>query len=130
VLVFPLVALALWMTVEPLGASQLRRVFVLGGAIGSAMLVHPLIGLYAAGFLGIGAVLRPSWHAGHVWPALAVGATLALPQVAATAGLAMAPWLVVLPIPLAVGVGFVAVRISNLAPASRSGSRRRWSGLW
>jgi hypothetical protein len=116
VLVFPLVALALWLAIEPLGTSQLRRVLVLGSAIGSAMLVHPLIGLYAAGFLAVGAVLRPSWHAGHVWPALAVGATLAIPQVAATAGLAIPAWTVILPIPLAVGVGFVAVKISQRAP--------------
>jgi hypothetical protein len=116
VLVFPIVALALWLTIEPFGTSQLRRVLVLGGAIGAAMLVHPLIGIYAAGFLAVGAVLRPPWHAGHVWPALAVGATLALPQAAATAGLAIPAWLAILPIPLAVGVGFVAVEISRRLP--------------
>ena len=116
VLVIPLVALAMWLAIEPLGRDRLRRVVVLALTVAAAVLVHPLLGIYGAAFLAMGAALRPSAHAGHVWPALAVAAILVAPQLALGASLTLPPWSVLLPIPLALAVAYGASALSPRLP--------------
>jgi hypothetical protein len=67
------------------GRARVRDSFLLGGALGAAVLVHPVVGALAVATVGLTVLMRPEVAALGV-PAIGVAAGLALPQAAAMIG--------------------------------------------
>ena len=91
-------------TVESIESGRL-----IGLGLGAALLVHPLMGLFAAAVIGLVSVVDARRAADVGVHALAIGGALALPQLATTLGLSVPSWAGLLAVPAAVGAD-VAIR--------------------
>jgi hypothetical protein len=110
VLVLPLAAWCLAELAEAFAgrrAVSLRGSLLSGAAIAAAILVHPVIGALTAMTVVILTLAGPRPAQDHGAPALATGAVLALPQLAAMLELPVATWLALAVVPLAVGAGWL-----------------------
>jgi hypothetical protein len=123
VLAFPLVALALWLLLDPLGRGVRRRAAVIAAALTAAMLIHPLIGLFGVATIGLAALARPAEHAGHGIPAALAAPVLAAAQLAVMFGLDAPAWVALLALPLGAIIFWllsaVPWRLVSLAAALR-----------
>ncbi|MEO8229828.1 MAG: hypothetical protein ABI628_08715 [Chloroflexota bacterium] len=120
VLVLPLVAWSLATlaerlrgdpgTLPPRGGDGL----LLGAGLGTATLVHPVVGALAIGTVAAVVLARPGRAATIGIPGLAAGGVLALPQLATMVGLGFPAVLGLVAFPLAVGVGLLLERAGGL----------------
>jgi hypothetical protein len=133
VVVVPLVCLGLAVGAEALARSRdgedgvpedpwrIGHGPVIGLALGSATLVHPVIGFLAVATVGITGLLRPRELA---VPALVAGVTsglIALPQLATMVGLALPTITLGIGLPIAIGAGIVAGRLAERSSTVRAG---------
>jgi hypothetical protein len=91
----------------PEARSQLARLDLgLAFTIGSAFLLHPLIGLVAFTAAAGALVLYPARLARKLIPALGAGAVLAIPQALTVAGIGAPAWVGLVCVGIGMGVGF------------------------
>lgn len=107
----------------PVGPPPVRAAILLGGALGAAILVHPVVGALTAATVGLVSLMRPAF----AWigvPAVAVGGVIAMPQAATMIGLDLPSWVAIAVVPSALvagrllasdTVGFVAVLLGRAA---------------
>jgi hypothetical protein len=116
VIVLPLVAWSLAVLAERLAADpgkEIRRAtrarlpdgVLVGLGLGSAILLHPVIGFLGATTVGIVVLVAPARAASIGIPALGTGVVMALPQAATMLGVPLPPIALVVAIGLAVAVG-------------------------
>ena len=108
VLVWPIIAFAVWLLVEPLGMTRLRRAVLLTAALTAATYVHPLQGFMCAVGVGLALLLIPRLRRDVSLFPPAVAVILAAPQWATMAGLALPTWSLLLTLPLAAVIWFAA----------------------
>jgi hypothetical protein len=117
VVVVPLVCLGLAVAAELLRDGRdpdpwrIGRGAVIGLALGSAILVHPVIGFFAVATVGIVALLRPRDAAPDAVVALLTAGLIALPQLATMLGLALPAIVLGIGLPVAIALGIAAGRI-------------------
>jgi hypothetical protein len=116
VVVVPLVCLGLALAAELFGARRaadgwrIRRGAVIGLALGSAILVHPVIGFFAVASVVIAALARPNEAAPDASVAGLTAGLIALPQLATMIGLQLPTIVVGIGLPVAIGIGILAGR--------------------
>jgi hypothetical protein len=126
VVVVPLVCLGLAVAAELLNRDRspdpwrIGRGAVIGLALGSAILVHPVIGSFAAATVAIVALLRASQAAPDAAVAGLTAGLIALPQLGTMLGLPLPTIVLGLALPLAIGVGAVAGRLVETSDRLRS----------
>ena len=133
VVVVPLVCLGLAVAAEALARSpdgaeethedpwRMGRGAVIGLALGSATLVHPVIGFFAVVTVGIAGLLRPRELA---VPATVAGVTaglIAFPQLATMVGVALPTIALGVGLPAAIGAGIAAGSLVERSPKLRAG---------
>ena len=84
---------------------RLERGVVIGLALGSATLVHPVIGFFAIVTVGVVALLRPSRLAPDIVVAGVTAGLIALPQLATMAGLSLPTLALGIGLPIAIAIG-------------------------
>jgi hypothetical protein len=128
VVVVPLVCLGLAVAAE-LARDQaeaedpwrIGRGAVIGLALGSAILVHPVIGFFAVATLGIVALLRPRDAAPDAAVAGLTAGLIAVPQLTTMIGLALPTMVLGVWLPIAIAVGVVAGRLVQASDELRAG---------
>ena len=117
VVVVPLVCAGLAVAAELIASGERRdrwrigRGAVIGLALGSASLVHPVIGFLAIVTVGIVGLLRPREAAPDVFVAGLTAGLVALPQVATMVGLSLPALALGLGLPIAIVAGIVVGRL-------------------
>ena len=84
---------------------------MIGLALGSAILVHPVIGFFAVATVGIVALLRPRDAAPDAAVAALTAGLIALPQLTTMLGLALPTIVLGIGLPVAIAVGIAAGRL-------------------
>ncbi len=84
---------------------RIGRGAVIGLALGSATLVHPVIGFFAVATVGIVGLVRPRELAAEAAVAALTAGLIALPQLATMVGLAMPTIVLGIGLPLAIALG-------------------------
>jgi hypothetical protein len=127
VVVVPLVCLGLAVAAELLRDERtedpwrIGRGAVIGLALGSAILVHPVIGFFAVATIGIVALLRPRDAAPDAAVAGLTAGLIAIPQLTTMIGLPLPTIALGIWLPLAVAMGIVAGRMVGAADRLRAG---------
>jgi hypothetical protein len=141
VVVVPLVCLGLAIAAEALGRRRDRaadadsstgaappadpwrigRGAVIGLALGSATLVHPVIGFFAIATLGIVGLLRPRELAPDVAVATLTAGLIALPQLATMLGITLPTVVLGIGLPVAIAAGIGAGRLVERREGLRQG---------
>ena len=101
---------------------RIGRGAVIGLALGSATLVHPVIGFFAIVTVGIVALLRPRELAPHAFVATLTAGLIALPQLATMIGITLPTLALGIGLPVAVAIGIAVGRVVG-------GSERAQAGL-
>jgi hypothetical protein len=116
VVVVPLVCLGLAVAAElfrerrPADAWRIGRGAVIGLALGSAILVHPVIGFFAVAAVAIAALARPDDAAPDAAVAGLTAGLIALPQLATMIGLSLPTIVLGIGLPVAIALGILAGR--------------------
>lgn len=134
VVVVPLVCLGLAVAAELLRTAEagdpgdrarepwrIGRGAVIGFALGSAILVHPVIGFFAVATVGIMALLRPRDAAPDAAVAGLAAGLIALPQLTTMIGLPLPTITLGIWLPVAIAVGIVAGRLVGISDRLRTG---------
>lgn len=106
VLVWPIVAFAVWLLIEPLGMTRPRRAALLVATLTAAIYIHPLQGFIAVVGIGFAVLLVPRLRRDFGLLPIAVPLLLAAPQWATMAGLSLPTWALVLLVPVAVAIWY------------------------
>jgi hypothetical protein len=147
VVVVPLVCLGLAVAAEMLhdGAAaadegsqgdpwRIGRGAVIGMALGSATLVHPVIGFFGIVTVVIAALVRPKDLAATASVAGLMAGLIALPQLATMVGATLPTLALGIGLPVAIAIGIAAGRLATARAGLRNGIRRlveigRWAVL-
>ena len=127
VVVVPLVCLGLAVAAELFRDARtedpwrIGRGAVIGLALGSAILVHPVIGFFAVATVGIVALLRPRDAAPDAAVAGLTAGLIALPQLTTMLGLQLPTIVLGIWLPIAIAVGFAAARLVGTSDRLRAG---------
>ncbi len=96
---------------------RMGRGAVIGLALGSATLVHPVIGFFAIVTVAIAALLRPEALAAHAFVATLTAGLIALPQLATMVGIELPTLALGFGLPAAVAIGLA---VGGLVERSQS----------
>jgi hypothetical protein len=109
---------------RPLDPWRIGRGAVIGLALGSATLVHPVIGSFGIVTVVVAALIRPGQLAGTALVASLTAGLIALPQLAAMVGASLPTLTVGIGLPLAIAIGIGAGRLVVARDDLRSGLGR------
>jgi hypothetical protein len=127
VVVAPLVCAGLAVAAELIANGDQRnpwrigRGAAIGLALGSATLVHPVIGFFGIATVGIVALFRPRQAAPAVLVAGLTAGLVALPQLATMIGLSLPTLALGIGLPVAIAVGIATDRVVARSAATRAG---------
>ena len=130
VVVVPLVCLGLAVAAKladrgrPADEWRIGRGAVIGLALGSAILVHPVIGFFAVAAVAIVALAKPAEAAPDAAVAGLTAGLVAIPQLTTMVGLALPTIVLGVGLPLAVTAGIVAGRALEDSPTTRAALAR------
>jgi hypothetical protein len=108
VLVWPIVGLAVWLLIEPIGLTRHRRGAVMAVVLAAAVFVHPLQGFIAIIAIGLTIALVPRLRQDCGLLPTALALLMTAPQWATTAGISLPPWALIVAFALA-AVGWYAI---------------------
>ena len=100
---------------------RIGRGAVIGLALGSATLVHPVIGFFAVAAVAIAALARPRQAAPDAAVAVLTAGLIALPQLATMIGISLPTLALGIGLPIAIAVGIAVGRVVERRAAVRAG---------
>jgi hypothetical protein len=130
VVVVPLICLGLAVAADTLrglddvGGWRFGRGPIMGLALGTATLVHPVIGFFAIVTVAIAALIRPRELASDAFVAGLTAGFIAIPQLATMLGMSLPTLVLGVTIPVAVAVGVLVARAVEGSPRARAGLTR------